>query len=182
MCLFQVSLIHATIAPLLMPDCPTRISISVSMRFSHPPCYLQDRAEIADEVIHCSAPKPLYESRHSIVSTLTVQSDINQRATVASIKVLFPGINASIQPRFALSHAHALGILHYQMRYIALVFGNLPTSQLNATVRAAFMPDSTLESLPIFSSLKCTKSSIFSDFLHSWQWFGPQKLPRYFQA
>ena len=34
----------------------------------------------------------------------------------------------------------------------------------------------------IFSSLKCTKSSIFSDFLHSLPWFDPQKLPRYFQA
>lgn len=38
---------------------------------------------------------------------------------------------------------------------------------LDVTVRAAFMPDSTLEFLPIFSSLKCTKSSIFSGFLHS---------------
>lgn len=49
-------------------------------------------------------------------------------------------------------------------------------------LRAAFIPDSALEFLPIFSSLKCTKSSIFSGFLHSLQWFGPQKFPRYFQA
>ena len=51
--------------------------------------------------------------------------------------------------------------------------GSLPNFQLNATVRVAFMPDSTLEFLPIISSLKCTKSSIFSDFLHSLQWYGP---------
>ena len=50
---------------------------------------------------------------------------------------------------------------------IALVFSNLPTSLLNATVRAAFMPDTALNFLPIFSSSKCTKTSIFSDFLHS---------------
>ena len=53
---------------------------------------------------------------------------------------------------------------------------------LDVTVRAAFIPDSALEFLPIFSSLKCTKLSIFSGFLHSLQWFGPQKFPRYFQA
>lgn len=48
------------------------------------------------------------------------------------------------------------------------------------TVRAAFMPDSTLEFLPIFSGSKCTKTSIFSGFLHSLQWFDPQKFPRCF--
>ena len=84
--------------------------------------------------------------------------------------------------RFALAHAHALSILHYQMCYIALVFSNLPTSLLNTTIRAAFMPDTTLNFLPIFSSSKCTKTSMFSGFLHSLPWSGlPQRL-RYFQA
>ena len=55
MCLFQTPLIHATVAPLLLPDSPTRMSISATMCLSsscsHPTCYLQDRDEIADEVI-----------------------------------------------------------------------------------------------------------------------------------
>ena len=131
---------------------------------------------------HHQAPKPLCKSHHSIVSTLTVQSDINPRATVASIKVLFRGVKASNWPRFALSHAHGLGILHYHECYIAPMQGSLLTFQLNATVRGVFIPDSALEFLPIFSCLKCTKASIFSGFLHSWQWFGPQKFPRYFPA
>ena len=42
---------------------------------------------------HCSAQITLCESHHSIVSTLTEQSDIKPRATVASIKWLFRGIN-----------------------------------------------------------------------------------------
>ena len=129
------------------------------------------------------APRNRYVKVTAIsVHPLTVQSDINPRATVASIKVLFQGINVSIHTRFTLSHAHGLGILHYHECYIAPMQGNLPTFQLNATVRAAFMPDSTLEFLPIFSSLKCIKSLIFSGFLHSLRWFGPRKLPRYFQA
>ena len=151
-----------------MPDYPTRMSISMNMRFSHPPCYLQDRDEIADDVI-ISQPRNRYVKVTVIsVHPLTVQSDINPRATVASIKVLFRGIKASNHTRFALSHARALGIL--------------PVSQINATVRAAFVPDSTLEFLPIFSSSKCTKASIFSGFLHSLQWFDPQKRPQCFQA
>ena len=116
---------------------------------------------------HRQALKMLCESHHSIVSTLTVQSGINPRATVASTKVLFGGVKASNWPRFALSHTHGLGILHYHECCIAPMQGNLPTFQLNATVRAAFMPDSTLEFLPTFDSKKCTKPSIFSDFLHS---------------
>ena len=52
---------------------------------------------------HCSVPKPSCDNRHSIVSTLTVQSDINPRTTVASIKVFFRGIKASIHTRFALT-------------------------------------------------------------------------------
>ena len=100
---------------------------------------------------HRSVPKPLCESHHSIVSTITVQSGINPRATVASIKVLFRGINASIHTRFAIAHAWVLGILHYQECYIAPIQGILPASQLNATVRAAFMPDSTLEFLPFLA-------------------------------
>ena len=55
MCLFQIPLIRATVAPLIMPDYPTRMSISATMCLSsscsHPPCYLQDRDEIADDVI-----------------------------------------------------------------------------------------------------------------------------------
>ena len=55
MCLFQTPLIHATVAPLLLPDSPTRMSISATMCLSsscsHPTCYLQDLDEIADEVI-----------------------------------------------------------------------------------------------------------------------------------
>ena len=87
---------------------PTRTSNSMSMRFSHPTCYLQDRDEIAGDVIN----------RYVKVTTvsvhpLTVPSGINPRATVASIKVLFRGINASIQPHFALFHARVPGILHY---------------------------------------------------------------------
>ena len=116
---------------------------------------------------HCSVPKPLCDNRHSIVNTVKVPSGINPRATVASIKVLFRGINASIHTRFALAHAWVLGILHYHEWYIAPMQGILPTFLLDATVRAAFMPDSTLEFLPISSSLKCTKLSIFSYFLHS---------------
>lgn len=89
---------------------------------------------------------------------------------------------ASNHTRFALARAHALGILHYRECYIAPMQGILLTFLLNTTVRAAFIPDSTPEFLPIFSSSKCTKTSIFSCFHYSLQWFGPQKLPRYFQA
>ena len=172
-----------------MPDCPTRMSISSTMCLSSscspPPCYLQDRDEIADDVIIAISPgipKPLCVSHRSVGNTITVQSDINPRATVASIKVLFEGVKALFRTRFALAHARILSILYYQVRHIAPVQGILPTFQLDATVRASFMPDSTLEFLPIFSSRKCVKSSIFSGFLHSWQWFGPRKLPRCFQA
>lgn len=170
------------VAPLLLPDYPARMSISVSMRFSHPTCYLQDRDEIADDVI-IAKPRNRYVKVTVIsVHPLTVQSGINPRATVASIKVLFRGIKASIHTRSALAHAWVLGILHYQMQHFSFIQGNLPTFWLDATVRGVFIPDSTLEFLPIFSSLKCAKASIFSYFLHSLQWFDPQKLPRCFQA
>ena len=131
---------------------------------------------------HRQALKPLCESHHSVGNIITVPSGINPRATVASIKVLFRGIKACIQPHFALSHAWVLGILHYHECCIAHMQGNSPAFQLNATVRAAFIPDSTLESLPISSSSKCIKTSIFSGFLHSLRWFDPQKFPRCFQA
>ena len=154
-----------------MPDYPTRMSISATMCLSpsrsHPTCYLQDRDEIADDVIIVKSRNRYVKVTAISVHLLTVQSGISSRATVASIKVLFEGIKASIHTRFALAHAQALGILHYQKQYFGFAQGNLPTFQLDATVRGAFMPDSTLEFLPIFSSLKCTKSSIFSDFLHS---------------
>lgn len=169
-----------------MPDYSTRMGISATMclspLLSHPPCYLQDRDKIADDVIIAQTRNRYVKVTAISVHPLTVQSDINPRATVASIKVLFRDIKASIHTRFALSHAHAFGILHYHECCISPMQGNLPTFQLDATVRGAFMPDSTLEYLPIFSSLKCTKVSIFSGFLHSLQWFGPRKLPRCFPA
>ena len=169
-----------------MADYPTRMRISATMCLSpscsHLPCYLQDWDEITDDVIIVK-PRNRYVKVTTIsVHTLTVQSGINPRATVASIKVLLQVIKASIHSRFALSHAHAPGILHYQEPHFSFIQGVLPVSQLNATVRAAFIPDSTLEFLPIFSRRKCTKMSIFSGFLHSLQWFDPQKFPPYFQA
>ena len=170
MCLFQVPLIHATVAPLLMPDYPTRMSISATMCLSsscsHPTCYLQDRDEIADDVIIAPSRNRYVKVTVISVHPFTVQSDINPRATVASTKGLFRSIKASIHTRFALSHAHGLGILHYHECYIAPIQGNLTAFRLNATVRGAFMPDSTLEFLPIFSSLKCIKASTFSYFYH----------------
>ena len=72
-----------------------------------------------------------------------------------------------------------------------------------ATGVLAFIPDSTLPfksfddivietpclfltahsgKMSIFRLRKRLKSSIFSGFLHSLRWFGPQKLPRCFQA
>lgn len=185
MCLFQSPLIHATVAPLLMPDYPTRMSISATMWLSpscsYPPCYLQDRDEIVDDVIIAQSRNRYVKVTVISVHPFTVQSDINPRATVASIKVLLGG-KTSKWPRFALSRTHAPSILHCWECYIALVQGVLPVSYYDATVRAAFMPDSTLEFLPIFSCSKCTRMSIFSGFLHSSRWFDPRKFPRCFQA
>ena len=148
MCLFQVPLIHATVTPLLMPDYPTRMSISsamcVSSSCSQPPCYLQDRDEIVDDVIIAKPWKCYVKVTAISVYPLTVPSGINPRATVASIKVLFLSINASIHTRFTLAHARALSILHYHECYISPMQGNLPTFQLNVTVWATFIPDSTL--------------------------------------
>ena len=185
MCLFQIPLIHATVTAAFIPG-------STHPRYGSSPAFAglpHTNGHLCDHVVitilltsallsprpgwnrrwcyHRQVPKPLCESHCSVGNTITVQSGINPRATVAFIKVLFRDINASIHTRFALSHAHVLGILHYQVRYIAPVQGILPVSQLDATVRAAFIPDSTLEFLSIFSSLKCTKTSIFSGFLHS---------------
>ena len=176
----------ATVAPLLLPDFPTRMSISATMwlssSLSHPPCYLQDRDEIADDVIIVKSRNRYVKVTVISAHPLTAQSDINPRATVASIKVLFRGINASIHTRFTLAHAHAFGILHYQECYITPMQVILPASQLDATVRGVFMPDSTLDFLPIFSSSECEETSIFSDLLHSLRLFDPQKHPRCFQA
>ena len=105
---------------------PTRTSNSMSMRFSHPTCYLQDRDEIADEVI-IAPSRNRYVKGTAVGDTITVPSGINPRATVASIKGHFRGIKASIQPHFALSHTHSLGILHYQMQHFNFIQGNLPT-------------------------------------------------------
>ena len=94
---------------------------------SQPICYLQDRDEIADDVIIVKFRNRYVKVTVISAHSLTVQSGINPRATVASIKVLFRGTNASIHSRFAFSHAHTLGILHYQVRHIALVQGIFPT-------------------------------------------------------
>ena len=170
MCLFQVLLIHATVASLLMTDSPTRMSISATMWLSpscsHPPCYLQDRDEISDDVIIVQS-RNRYVKGTAVVDTITVPSGINPRATVASIKGHFRGVKALTRPHFAVAHAQTLVILHYHECCIIPMQVILPTFQLDATVRAAFMPDFTLESLPIFISRRCVISSIFSDFLHS---------------
>ena len=149
---------------------------------SHPSCHLQDRDEIAGDVIIAQFRNRYVKITTVSVYPLTVPSGINPRATVASIKGHFRGIKALTRPHFAFAHAQTLVILHYHECYITPMQGNLPAFQLDATVRAAFMPDTALKFLPIFSSLKCTKMSIFSGFLHSLRWFGPQKLPRCFQA
>ena len=97
--LFLVPLIHATVAPLLMPDYPTRMSIFATMwlspSLSHPPCCLQDRGEIADDVIIVKSRNRYVKGTVISVHPLTVQSDINPRATVASINVLFRDVKAS---------------------------------------------------------------------------------------
>lgn len=93
--LFQIPLTHATVTPLLMPDYPTRMSISATMRFSHPTCYLQDRDEIADDVIIAQFRNRYVKVTVISVHPLTVQSGINPRATVASIKVLLGGVKTS---------------------------------------------------------------------------------------
>ena len=148
MCLFQTPLIHATVAPLLLPDSPTRMSISATMWLSpscsHLPCYLQDRDEIADDVIIVKSRNLRVKVTVISVHPLTVQSGISSRATVASIKVLFRGIKASIHTRFVFSHARALGISHYWKPHSSFIQDILPVSYCDATVRTAFMPDSTL--------------------------------------
>ena len=184
-----MTLSHAAVAPLLMPDYPTRMSISATMCLSpscpHLPCYLQDRDEIADDVIIAispGTPKPLCES-HRNLGTSPHGAIRHKPTSYGRIHTsAFSGIRASIHTRFALSHAYGIGILHYQKQHFNFIQGSLPTFQLNATVRGVFMPDSTLDFLPIFSSKKCAKASIFSRFLHSLQWFGPRKSPRCFQA
>ena len=94
---------------------PTRMSNSATMCLSsscsHPPCYLQERDEIVDDVIIAQTRNRCVKVSVISVHPFTVQSDIN-RATVASINVLFRGVKASKWPRFALSRTHASGILH----------------------------------------------------------------------
>ena len=67
------TIFDAMVASLLMPDYPTRMSISATMCLSpscpHLPCYLQDRDEIADDVIIAispGTPKPLCESHRNL--------------------------------------------------------------------------------------------------------------------
>ena len=170
MCLFQTPLIHATVARLFIPG-STHPRYGSSLAYAglhHTNEHLCDHVVITILLTsallsprpgwnrrwcyHRQALKPLCDNRHSVGNIITVPSGINPRATVASIKVLFRGINASTHTHFALSHAWVLGILHYHECYIAPMHGNLPAFRLNATVRGVFMPDSTLEFLPIFSS------------------------------
>ena len=150
-----------------MPDYPTRMSISVTMCLSsscsHSTCHLQDRDEIADDVIIAQSRK-----NHVNISAVLRSAIWHKPTSYGRIHTsAFSGhkrLNShSFCPRsrpcsrhFALSRV-----------LIAPMQGNLPNFQLNATVRAAFIPDSTLEFLPIFSRRKCTKMSIFSGFLHS---------------
>ena len=64
------TIFDAMVASLLMPDSPTPMSISATMCLSsscsHPPCYLQDRDEISDDVIRHQAPKRLCESHRNL--------------------------------------------------------------------------------------------------------------------
>ena len=67
------TIFDAMVAPLLLPDYPTRMSISATMWLSpsrsHPTCYLQDRDKIADDVIIAISPgtlKPLCESHRNL--------------------------------------------------------------------------------------------------------------------
>lgn len=124
------------------------MSISATMWLSpscsHLPCYLQDRDEIADDVIIVKSRNRRVKVTVISVHPLTVQSGISSRATIASIKVLFRGIKASIHTRFVFSHARALGISHYWKPHSSLIQDILPVSYCDATVRTAFMPDSTL--------------------------------------
>lgn len=182
MCLFQTPLIHATVAPLLLPDSPTRMSISATMCLSsscsHPTCYLQDRDEIADEVI-------IAPSRNHCVNISTSHHSAiwHKPASYRRIhKSAFSGHKSLHSTSFC--PLLRLGSRHFALLYAVFQphVGQFADFQLNATVRVAFIPDSTLEFIPISSGLKCTKLSIFSYFLHSLQWFGPQKFPRYFQA
>lgn len=165
------TLFDAMVVPLLMPDYATGMGISatmcLSLSCSQLPCYLQDRDEIVDDVI-ISQPRNRYV-KVTVISVQPPHGAIRHKPTsYGRIHTgAFSGIRASIHTRFALSHAHGIGILHYQKQHFNFIQGNLPTFQLNAAVRGVFMPDSTLDFLPIFSSKKCAKASIFSCFLHS---------------
>lgn len=67
------TIFDAMVAPSFMPDSPTRMSISatvwLSPSLSHPPCYLQDRDEIADEVIIVKS-----RNHYEIITTVSVIS------------------------------------------------------------------------------------------------------------
>ena len=134
----------------------------LSSSCSHPPCY---RDEIADDVI-IAQPR-----NHCVNVSTSHHNAIRHKPTSYDCihKSAFSGCKSSIHPRFAFAHAQVLGILHHWKWKFCVIQVILPTSLLNATVRATFIPDSTLEFLPIFSSSKCSKSSIFSGFLHSSQ-------------
>ena len=144
MCLFQIPLIHATVAPAFIP-CSTHSCYGSSLAFAglpHTNEYHCDHVVITITLTpdllssrpgwnrrwgyHCSDQITLCESPHSVGNIITVPSGINSRATVASIKVFFRGIKASIHTRFVLAHARTFSISHCQMCYIALIFGTLP--------------------------------------------------------
>ena len=163
--------IHATVASLLMPDYPHTnehlcdhvfITILLTSALLSPRpgwnlrwCY------------HRQVPKPLCEN-HRNLGTSSHGAIRHKLTSYRRIhKSAIWGVKTSKWPRFALSRTHAPSILHCWECYIALVQGVLPVSCYDATVRAAFIPDSTLDLFSIFSSSRYTKSSIFSCFLHS---------------
>ena len=157
-----------------MPDYPTRMSISATLRLSsscsHPTCYLQDRDEIADDVIIAispGTPKPLCES-HRNLGTSPHSAIRHKPTSYGRIHTsAFSGHKSLISHSFCSLTPMVSAFCTTRCSISASCRANSPAFQLDVTVRAAFMPDSALEFLPIFSSSKYTKLSIFSGFLHS---------------
>ena len=146
------------------------MSISATMRFSHPTRYLQDRDEIADDVIIAispGTPKPLCESHRNLSTSL--------HGAIRHKPASYGDIHKSALSGHKRLNSHSFcPLLRLGSRHFALLYavfqphvGQFADFQLNATVRVAFIPDSTLDFISISSGLKCTKLSIFSYFLHS---------------
>ena len=146
MCLFQIPLIYATVAAAFIPG-STHSCYGSSLVYAglpHTNEYLRNHVFIIILLTsalsstrpgwnrrwgyHYAAQITLCESHHSVGNIITVPSGINPRATVASIKVFFRVIKASIQPHSDSFHARVSGILHYHECYIAPMQGNfMPT-------------------------------------------------------